>query len=171
MAEEAQAKKLDSGYLRIAIYQTRFYAKRQDGDGASRWPGRRAKRGWRTWLFRTEADTAAYGGQLRKARDLTRQAAASAERADEKEPGGVISRTGRPAGGPLRKFGTRQEGAAAALALSNSRDVQIHRGDGLRYRGDASKAQTLVDDFKKRFPEDTVAQFNDLPSIEASDRT
>jgi len=37
----------------------------------------------------------------------------------------------------------------------------------LAYAGDASRAQSLADDFGTRFPEDTVVQFNYLPTLRA----
>src|ERR1700681_3904754 len=75
-------------------------------------------------LLASEADTAAYSGQLGKAREFSRRAVASAERAEERE-----TAAGYEAETALREalFGnaaeTRQR-AAAALALSVGRDVQ-----------------------------------------------
>ena len=59
-----------------------------------------------------------------------------------------------------------QESAAGGLRLANSRDVQFLAAMAYAAGGDASKAKTLVDDSKKRFPEDTLAQFNEIPAIE-----
>ncbi len=81
-----------------------------------------------------EADTAAYGGQLRKARDLSRQAAASAERAGEKEP---VAEYHAQSGLREALFGNSakgQEGASAALTLSNGREVQFIAAMALRDR-------------------------------------
>lgn len=59
---------------------------------------------------------------------------------------------------------TRQH-ASAALALSTGRDVQFQAALGLAFAGDAAKAQALADDLAKRFPQDTIAQFIELPPI------
>ena len=74
------------------------------------------------WLY--EADTAAYSGRLEKAREFSRRAVASAERAEEKETAASYE-----ADAALREalFGNSAEArqrAAAALALSTGRDVQ-----------------------------------------------
>jgi predicted Zn-dependent protease len=37
----------------------------------------------------------------------------------------------------------------------------------LAYAGDAGQAQALADDLSKRFPEDTIVQFNYLPTLRA----
>ena len=57
--------------------------------------------------------------------------------------------------------------AAAALALSNGRDVQYAAGLALALSGDSSRSQPLADDLEKRFPEDTFAKFTYLPVLRA----
>ena len=166
MAEEAQAKKLDSANLHSAIYQLDFI--RNDRDGMARevaWAA--GKPGVEDVALSNEADTAAYGGQLRKARDLSRQAAASAERAGEKEP---VAEYHAQAGLREALFGNSakgQEGASAAMALSNGREVQFIAAMAYAIAADTNKAQGLANDLNKRFPEDTVVQMNYLPSIGA----
>jgi tetratricopeptide (TPR) repeat protein len=166
LVEEARAKKLDSGYLRTIMYQVAFL--QNDKAGMSQqvaWAA--GKAGLEDVLLAMQADTAASAGQLRKAQELTRQAALSAERADEKETAAAYQ-----AQGALRQalFGDSvpaRENASAALGHSNSRDVLFLSAMAFAVAADASKAQVLVDDFKKRFPEDSVAQFIQLPSIQA----
>ena len=64
-------------------------------------------------------------------------------------------------------FNLGKERASAALRLSNSRDAQFLAAFALAVAGDAGRAQSLADDFKKRFPEDTAVQFIYLPTIRA----
>ena len=83
-AEEAQAKKLDSPYLRAGMYQLAFLkndvkAMAQDVAWAA------GKPGVEDTFLALESDSSAYSGQLRKADELTRQAVASALHVDEKE--------------------------------------------------------------------------------------
>jgi tetratricopeptide (TPR) repeat protein len=166
LAEEARAKKLDSGYLRIVMYQLAFL--QNDKAGMAQhvaWAA--GKAGVEDVLLAMDADTAGYGGQLRRAQEFTRQASASAEHADEKETAAAYQ-----AQGALRQalFGdsvSARENASAALRLSNDRDVQFLSAMAFATAGDASKTQALVDDFKKRFPEDSIAQFIQIPSIQA----
>jgi len=166
VAEEAQAKKLDSANLHVAIYQLAFV--RNDREAMARevaWAA--GKLGVEDVLLSNEADTAAYSGQLRKARDLSRQAAASAERAGEKEP---VAEYHAQAGLREALFGNSakgQEGASAAMALSNGREVQFIAAMAYAIAADTNKAQALANDLNKRFPEDTVVQMNYLPSAGA----
>ena len=57
--------------------------------------------------------------------------------------------------------------AAAALALSNGRDVEYAAGLALALSGDSSRSQPLADDLEKRFPEDTFAKFTYVPVLRA----
>jgi eukaryotic-like serine/threonine-protein kinase len=54
-----------------------------------------------------------------------------------------------------------------ALKLSSSRDVLDYDALTLAYLGDDAQAKALADDLNKRFPEDTLVQFNYLPTIRA----
>jgi serine/threonine protein kinase/tetratricopeptide (TPR) repeat protein len=165
LSQDAQAKKLDSGYLRITMYQIAFLQNDKTAM-AQQVAWSVGKTGVEDVFLGMEADTAAYGGRLRKARDFTRQAAASAERADEKETAASYLAEAALREAFVGNSNLAQEGAAAALRLTNSRDVQFLAATAYAAGGDASKAQMLVDDSKKRFPEDTVAQFNQIPTIE-----
>ncbi len=165
-AEEARAKKLDSPYLRFNLYLLAFL--QNDVAGMAQqvaWSA--GKPGVENMLLANEADTAAYSGRLGKAREFSRRAVASAERAEEKE-----TAAGYEADAALREAlagnadETRQQ-AAAALGLSTGRDVQYGAALALAFAGDTTKAQALADDLANRFPEDTLVQFNYLPTIRA----
>jgi serine/threonine protein kinase len=165
-ADEAQAKNLDSPFLRLLLYDLAFL--NNDAAGMARhvaWAA--GKPGVEDVLLALEADTAAQFGRLGKARELSRQAVASAERAEEKETG-----AGYEAEAALREalFGNAAEArqrVAAALELSTGRDVQYAAALALALAGDAARAQGLADDLAKRFPEDTLVHFNYLPTIHA----
>jgi tetratricopeptide (TPR) repeat protein len=82
--EEAQAKKLDSAYLRVSLYQLAFL--QNDAGGMAQqvaWAA--GKPGVEDVLLGYEADTVAYSGRLRNAREFSRRAMDSAERTKEKE--------------------------------------------------------------------------------------
>jgi eukaryotic-like serine/threonine-protein kinase len=118
-------------------------------------------------LLSLEADTAAYSGQLRDAREFSRRAVDSAERAGEKETAATYS-----AMSGLREalFGTSVEvrrSAALAMQRSTGRDAQYGAALALAFAGDDKRAQTLTDDLDKRFPEDTLVRFNYLPTLRA----
>jgi eukaryotic-like serine/threonine-protein kinase len=165
-AEEALAKKLDSPILRQQMYSLSFLQK--DGTGMARqvaWAA--GKPGVEGVFLDSEGDTTAYFGRLGKAQEFSRRAVASAERAEEKE-----TAAGYEAEAALREalFGNSAEGrqrVAVALALSHGRDVQYQSALALVVAGETAQAQLLADDLSKRFPEDTIVQFNYLPTIRA----
>jgi eukaryotic-like serine/threonine-protein kinase len=166
MAAEAQSHKLDSGFFRLGLYQLAFL--KGDAAGmAEQLAWARGKDGIEDAMLATASDTAAYQGQLRKADELTRQAAASAERVGEKEAAAIYI-----AEGALHQalFGNSTEArkqAAAALALSNGRDVQFMAAAALAFAGDSAKAESLADDLNKRYPQDSIVNFIYLPVIRA----
>jgi eukaryotic-like serine/threonine-protein kinase len=166
VAEEAKAKKLDSPYLRFYYYQLSFV----QNDAAKmaeqvKWAA--GKPGVEDILLSAEAETAAYFGHLGKARELSRQAILSTDRAQEKETAASYE-----ADAALRAalFGNAAEGqqrAAAALARSTGRQVRFNAALALAFAGDAVRARALSEGLAKDFPEDTVLKFNYLPTINA----
>ena len=165
-AEAAQAKSLDSSSLRYVLYQLAFLE--NDTAGMTQQVGWAAgKPGVEDVLLSYEADTAAYFGRLRDARDMSRRAVASAVRAEEKEVAAAYETDAA-----LREamFGNAIEArqrVAAGLGLSNGPGVQFAAALALAFAGDTARAQTLADDLDKQFPESTVVQFNYLPAIRA----
>ncbi|MGH9863793.1 MAG: winged helix-turn-helix domain-containing protein [Candidatus Acidiferrales bacterium] len=165
-AEEALAKKLDSTITRLALYQIAF--SQNDTVGMARqvaWA--EGKPGVEDLLLASEADTAAYSGRLKKARELSRWAVASAARTEQKQ---TAANYESDAGLREALFGNPIEAerqATAALALSTDRDVQYGAALTLALTRDAARAQKLADDLGRRFPEDTMVRFNYLPTIHA----
>src|SRR5208282_163461 len=163
-AEEAQAKKLDSPYLRVTLYDLAFL--QNDAAGMAQqvaWSA--GKPGVEDQLLGMEADTAAYYGRLGEAREFSRRAVDSAERAEEKEPAAKYSAL---SGLREASFGNADEArrlATLAMGRSAARDVQYGAALSLAYAGDEARAQALTDDLGKRFPEDTIVQLNYLPTL------
>jgi len=126
------------------------------------------KRGPEDEIIYFEADSAAYAGQLAKANALIQQAMTSPRSREEKDTAAK-----HDAGTVLRKalFGNAAEArkaATAVLQLSADRDVEAAGAIALALAGDTSEAQKLAGDLAERFPEDTLVQFNYLPTIRAS---
>ena len=163
-AEEAQAKKLDSPYLRVTLYDLAFL--QNDAAGMAQqvaWSA--GKPGVEDQLLGMEANTAAYYGRLGEAREFSRRAVDSAERAEEKEPAAKYSAL---SGLREASFGNADEArrlATLAMGRSAARDVQYGAALSLAYAGDEARAQALTDDLGKRFPEDTIVQLNYLPTL------
>jgi eukaryotic-like serine/threonine-protein kinase len=163
---EAHAKNLDTPYLQLLVYLLAFL-KNDTASMAQQVTRAAGKPGIEDVFLATEADTAAYSGRLGNARELSRRAVASAQHAQEKE-----TAAGYESSAALREAlfgnpaGARQR-AAAALELSTGRDVQYKAALALALTGDAARARALADDLSKRYPEDTIVQFAELPTLQA----
>jgi serine/threonine protein kinase/tetratricopeptide (TPR) repeat protein len=167
VAEEALEKKLDSADLRIALYQLAFL-ENDGGSMAQQMSWAAGRPGDQSMLLSYEADTAAFLGQLNKARELSRQAVAAAEVAGRRERAG-----GCQAEAALREalFGNGAEAkrfAGSALAHSTGRDVEFVAALALALVGEKAKPIEIADLLKSRLPEDTIVKFNYLPSIYAA---
>jgi eukaryotic-like serine/threonine-protein kinase len=166
LAAEAQSHKLDSGFLRLTLYQLAFL--KGDAAGmAEQLAWARGKDGIEDAMLATASDTAAYQGQLRQADELTRQAAAAAERTGQKEDAAIYVAQGALHQALFGNFAEARKQAAVALALSNGRDVQYMAAAALAFAGDSAKAESLADDLNKRYPQDTIINFIYLPVIRA----
>jgi len=162
LAREAHGKGLDSS-LGTTLYSLAFY--RNDTTEMSRQVAAWAGKPGQDLLLALEADTAAYFGHLRRARELSRQASSSAKRARENETSATYE-----AVAALREglFGNaNQAGQRTALAKERSGGPDKYYAVvlALAYTGDGS--QGLADNFNERFPENTVVQFNYLPTLRA----
>jgi DNA-binding winged helix-turn-helix (wHTH) protein/tetratricopeptide (TPR) repeat protein len=114
-----------------------------------------------------EADTAAYFGRLKEAREFSRRAVDSAERVHEKEAAAIYLVV---SGMREALFGSAEEArrrASVAMKPSAGRDVEYGAALALAYAGDDGQAQTLTNDLAKRYPEDTLVRFNYLPTLRA----
>ena len=165
-ADKAKTKRIDSPELRLNLYALAFL--QNDAEGMAQQVAFGAgKPGLENQLLGNEADTAAYSGRLRTAQDFSRQAVASAERAEEKEAAATYE-----ADAALREalFGNEREArprVASALRLSTGLDAQYRAALALAFEGDTSRSETLGDELGKLFPEDTSVQYNYLPTLHA----
>ena len=163
-ANEALAKNLDTPYLRLYLYQIAFL--NSDAAGMAQqvaWAA--GKPGVEDILLAVEADTAAYSGQLKKARELTRLAVASAVRTGQSE-----TAAGYQAAAALREslFGNTAaalQQADVAQTLSTARDVQFASALAFALSGESVRAQKLASYLAKTFPHDTIVELNFLPAI------
>jgi eukaryotic-like serine/threonine-protein kinase len=164
-AAEAQANKLDSPALRLNLYRLAFL--QSDTSGMAQqlaWSS--GKPGVENAMLRLEADTQAFAGHLDKAREISLRAIESAKGAGETEAaaGYLSDMAFREA-----VFGDEkaaEQHATAALLLSSGRDVQYGAALALAAAGN-SKADTLADQLRKQFPDDTIVRFIYLPTVQA----
>jgi eukaryotic-like serine/threonine-protein kinase len=165
-ANDALAKNLDSGDLRVNLYQIAFL--KNDLSGMAQqvsWSA--GKPGKENLILFLEAGTAAYSGKLTAAREFSRQAATSASHAGEKEMAASCEAAAALWEALYGNVAQARQRVAATLAQSNGRDAQFVAAYALALIGDSARTQSLADDLQKRFPEDTVVLFNYLPTLRA----
>jgi eukaryotic-like serine/threonine-protein kinase len=163
---QAQARKMDSEEFHSILYALAFL-------GADS-PAMMEQQQWfagkpeENLGLSLASDTEAYGGHLRKARELTKRAVDSAMRSDSTEKGAIWRAT---AAQWEAAYGNTREGrqsAAGALKLApKSQGVESEAAFAFAMVGDAERAESLVQDLGKRFPLDTQMQLLWLPAIKA----
>jgi tetratricopeptide (TPR) repeat protein len=164
--EQAQTEKLDSAPLHLGLAALAFL-QNDTADVAHEFAGMRNS-GVEDQIIYFEADSDAYAGRLANANALTQRAVASPANPTVNDPASKYE-----AGAALRQalFGNVMEARKAASAVSRpsaDRDVYARGAIAFAVAGDGSEAQRLADDLAKHFPEDTLVQFNYLPTIRAS---
>ena len=163
---QALERKLNHPLLHLALYQIAFL--QNDAEGMAQqvvWSS--GKSGVEDGMLGLEADTAAYSGRVRKARELSLRAMDSAERAEEKEAAATYVAECGLREALLGNADEAQRQSALAIQRSAGRDVQYGAALALAYTGDTGRLQVLIDNLGKRFPEDTIVQFNYLPTLHA----
>jgi eukaryotic-like serine/threonine-protein kinase len=166
-ARQALDHKLDGPFLQQILYYVDFL--QHDAPGMERVAaGLMEKPGWEDVILYLESDTAAYAGEFGKARELTRRAADSAQRADRKETAAGYKAEAAVREATVGNMAVAKQGAQAALALANGKDVEAYSAIALGLAGDSAQAARLADDLGKRFPEDTIVRFQYLAMIHAA---
>jgi eukaryotic-like serine/threonine-protein kinase len=167
LAQEAQAHGADSPDIHSQLYLIDFL--QHDAAGMEREAAAlMGKPGYEDLMLSYESDTAAYAGQFIKAQELTRRAAESAQSADERETAANYEAEGARRAALVGSRGLAKQNAQAALALSNGRDAQANSAIALALGGDTSQVMRLGDNLSRRFPKDTLVQFQYLPMIQAA---
>jgi serine/threonine protein kinase/tetratricopeptide (TPR) repeat protein len=164
--EEAKTKGIDSADLRACRYFLAFLQNDSAGmKEQSVWSA--GKTGVEDWFLGYEADTASYLGHLTRARELSQLAVASAQRVEEQEAAARYASLAALREALAGNAVVARRKAAAVLGLSKGRDVEYAAALTLALAGDAAKSRMLADDLAKRFPMDTIVQFNYLPTLNA----
>jgi eukaryotic-like serine/threonine-protein kinase len=164
---ETQARKLDDFVLHNALYGLAFLEADSAALGEQQhWFASKSE--YENFGLALESDTEAYTGHLAKARELTRQAVASAVRADSNENGAIWQAN---AAIEQAAFGNSSEArklAAGALKIaSTSQAVESEAALAFAMAGDTARSESLAQDLGKRFPLGNQMQSLWLSPIEA----
>ena len=164
IAQEAQAKKLECVHLNYALYVLAFL--RGDTTEMNQQVDLAAGK-YGVGLLPLQARTAAYYGQLKRARELFLGATNSAQQSRRKELAALMEVEAAQAEALFGNTGAARQLAAAGLAISNGSDVEGVAALVLAIAGDTAGSESLIDDLAARFPKNTIVQFNYLPAARA----
>ncbi len=165
--EQAQAHKLDAGFLHWWMYYLAFL----EGDSAEMkqavsWGA--GKPGEEDFLLSAQADTEGYYGRLVAARDFTRRAADSAARADSKETAAIWQVVAAMREVEFGNTALAAQDVGAALGLSQGRDVKVVAALTLARAGNTARAQTMMEELEKANPSNTMLKVYWVPTIQAA---
>jgi eukaryotic-like serine/threonine-protein kinase len=126
------------------------------------------KPGWEAAAFYSQSSTAAYYGRFAQARERIARAADAAERADNKAVATAYRAAQFVREALVGNYELAHQGAKAALAASNTREVEAVAAIALASSGDSAEALRLAGDLAKKYPEDTMVHANFVPDIRAA---
>ena len=166
-ALQAQSRNIDSPEIHLHLYWVKFL--RQDSAGMEHEVASlMGKAGYEDQILNSESDTALYQGNLSRARRLTVRAVASALRAEEQEAAGIYTAQGALHEVLVGNNELAKKQVRSALAISHGRDVEGFSALALALAQEPSHATQLSAELARRFPEDTIVQFNYLPTVRAA---
>ena len=164
--QQAHSRKLDDYLMRVDLYALAFLGADSAGMAEQQqWFA--AQPLYENYELALAADTEAYAGRVRKARELTRRAVDSAIRADNKEGAAVYQANAALQEAAFGNASEAQQTATEALRLAPaSPGVEAEAALAFAMAGGAARAESLAQDLSRRFPLDTQMQSLWLPAIQ-----
>jgi serine/threonine protein kinase/tetratricopeptide (TPR) repeat protein len=165
--QETRDRKLEDGTFHSALYGIGFL-KQDIAEMAQQLKWMEEHVGYENFGFSLEADTEAYAGHVKKARELTRKSVESALRDDSKESGAIWEENEALREAAFGNAAEAKKAAADGLKLyPTSQGVQVEAALVYAMAGDAAHAEAMAQDLNNRFPLDTQVQALWLPAIRA----
>jgi serine/threonine protein kinase/tetratricopeptide (TPR) repeat protein len=165
--QESRAHKLDSPWLPLILYNVNFLT-HDTAEMERQAASTIGKPGVEDQMLFLESETAAYGGELAKSRELTRRAVDTAQRANQKETAAEYLAHAAVREALAGNDATARQDAQSALSQANGRVVVGFAAIALGLAGDTAKALQLAGTLAKQFPQDTIVQFDFSPMIHAA---
>jgi tetratricopeptide (TPR) repeat protein len=167
LLHEAFSKKLEDPSLHANMYALAFLR----NDRAAMEREVRATAGTASgedMMLALQADTEAFSGHLRKARELSQRAVESARKAELAEPAAIWQGLAalREAAVGNNSEATRQATESLRIA-PNTRDVQALAALVLARSGETQRSRQILDDLQARYVSNTVVQMAWIPAIRA----
>ncbi|PYS56898.1 MAG: hypothetical protein DMF74_27450 [Acidobacteria bacterium] len=163
--KQALAQKLETSAMRRTLYRIAFV----QGDATTmkeqiEWingkPDEYLAQSW-------QAETVAFSGQLRKAKEFSNHAFELAAARDLKDVAAQIAAGAAARDALLGDCRLVKEQTAKALGISHRQLTMVPAGNALATCGELSQAQTIIDELVKRFPKDTLLNKVSLPLVQA----
>jgi tetratricopeptide (TPR) repeat protein len=126
------------------------------------------KPGSEGFLLSNQSDTESFAGLLGKAREISRRAMESAQRAGAQETAAVWQMNAALREAEIGNAAQARNVIAAALALAATRGVRILAAVALARAGDSERSQKLADELQKQNPLSTTINGYWLPTIRAA---
>ena len=164
---EAQSHNLVSDFMHLTIYQLSFLKNDvAEMDRQVTWAA--GKPGNEDILLSFQSDTEGYYGRLGRARDFSRRAVDAAVRNNSRETAAIWQVNAALREAEFGNLAIAKQDAAAALALSPGRDVEVLVALALARSGENARAQAIVAELEKKYPSQTLLKVYWLPTIKAA---
>ena len=162
---QALAQKLETTVMHRTLYRVAFVqgdatTMKQQIEWAKGKPDEHVAQNW-------QAETAAFSGQLRKAKEFSNHAFELAEGRDLKEVAAQIAVGAAARDALLGDCRLVKEQTAKALGISHNQLTMIPAGNALATCGEFSQTQTITGELVRRFPKDTILNKVLLPLVQA----
>ena len=162
---QALAEKLDTSAMRRTLYRIAFVqgdaaAMQQQIEWAKGKPDEYVAQNW-------QAETAAFSGQLRRAREFSGHAFELAEHRDLKDVAAQIAAGATARDAFLGQCRQVKEQIAKALAISRNQLTLVLAGQALAACGELSQTQMMTAELFRRFPKDTLLNKVSIPLVQA----
>jgi tetratricopeptide (TPR) repeat protein len=165
--KQAEERKLENEALSKSRY-TLAFLKGDTARMAQVAAAAMGKPGQEDYILAIQADTEAWYGRLKNARELKRRATDSALHNSVKEAASAYQAEGALLEGASGNLELARTDAKAALKLAPNRDVREMAALAMAWAGDTAAAEKLAVELDKAFPLDTLVQRYWLPAIRAA---
>jgi DNA-binding winged helix-turn-helix (wHTH) protein/tetratricopeptide (TPR) repeat protein len=164
--EQAMARKLEPPYSRYMLYGIALL----EGDAAAmqRQVDRVAGTPTEAGMLAMQSVTAAYGGQVRRARELTKRAIDLAMQRGLREGAGLYSAGDALWEAAYGNCGRAKETAMRTLSLTRGRRPLSWSALALAICGESSQVRPLIVEMARRYPQDSFYKASWVPMIRAA---
>ena len=163
---QQHSRNFDDFTLHSALYALAFF--RGDSGGMAEQQQWFTGKPEESFGLSLDSDTEVYAGHLSKAREITRRAVDSAERADSKEVAAFWHETAALRDAAFGNMAQAKPAAAEGLKLApGGLGVTVEAALAYAMAGESARAEAMAQDLDKRHPLDTQVQGLWLPAIRA----